>query len=60
MPLYDFKGATCGTTFERLAKPEDTPKCPCGSPTCTGVRLLSAPGTFVLKGAGFYKLSGPQ
>ena len=51
MPLYDFR-SPCGRTFDRLAKPEDTPQCPCGTPGCTGKRLPGTPA-FALKGAGW-------
>lgn len=54
MPMYDY-ASPCGQRFERLAKPEDIPECPCGTPGCAGERQLSAPGSLVFKGDGFYK-----
>jgi len=54
MPMYDFK-STCGQRFEALVKHGDLPKCPCGSTDCATERQLSAPGSLVFKGDGFYK-----
>ena len=53
MPIYEYRCAACGHTFERMQKFSDPPVKKC--PECKGKveKLLSAPG-LLFKGTGWY------
>jgi len=53
MPIYKFRCVNCDYTEEKLQKLNDPhPRCPCGF---IMVKALTTPGSFNLKGKGFYK-----
>ena len=61
MPLFDFRCAACGKTFEERVAfgAKATPACPaCGSRTTE--KLLSPPAGIVFKGSGWYKTDSRQ
>lgn len=53
MPIYEYRCAKCGHTFERMQKFSDPPVTKC--PECKGKveKLLSPPG-LLFKGTGWY------
>jgi putative FmdB family regulatory protein len=53
MPIYTFKCINCKKEIEKLCKiNESHPRCECGF---VMTKVPSVPGSFELKGPGFYK-----
>lgn len=56
MPIYAYKCSNCNFEKDYIEKHTDSEKTEC--PNCkkeTFKRVLTAPGAFQLKGAGFYR-----
>ena len=54
MPMFDFRCEKCNHVFEKIVKHSEKTECPKCQSRQTD-RLISKPGSFVLKGSGFYR-----
>jgi putative FmdB family regulatory protein len=53
MPMYEYRCAVCGSTFERMASYDDHTTAICPNGHSDTQRVFSPPG-IVFKGSGFY------
>lgn len=53
MPIYEYRCAVCGSTFERVTGFDDTSAVTCPNGHSDTRRIFSPPG-IVFKGSGFY------
>jgi putative FmdB family regulatory protein len=59
VPIFDFRCQQCDAIFEAvIIRTDEAVKCQCGSAEVE--KLLSAPGGFKFKGAGFYRTDYKQ
>jgi putative FmdB family regulatory protein len=55
MPIYEYRCAACGHTFDTLQKVSEAPLAVCPSCGAEALKKLISPAGFRLKGGGWYE-----